>query len=82
MATRIGDSVAMAVVPELVDPSRSRGMVGPGGVGSPVGGIGVKPAPKKATPTRTEFIVIFVWKEWTPSDSLIKGAEVPPSTGQ
>ena len=59
-----------------------RGMVGPGGVGSPVGGIGVKPAPKKATPTRHEFIVIFVWKEWTPSDSLIKGAEVAPSTGQ
>jgi hypothetical protein len=59
-----------------------RGMVGPGGVGSPVGGIGVKPAPKKAMPTRTEFIIIFVWKEWTPSDSLIKGAEVAPSTGQ
>jgi len=58
---------------------RGTGMAGPS---SPMGGIGVKPAPKKATPTRHEFIVIFVWKEWTPSDSLIKGAEVAPSTGQ
>ena len=57
-------------------------MVGPGGVGSPMGGIGVKPAPKKATPTRTEFIIIFVWKEWTPSDNLIKGVEVAQPTGQ
>jgi hypothetical protein len=61
---------------------RRGGMAGPGAFGSPVGGIGVKPAPKKATPTRTEFIIIFVWKEWTPSDNLIKGAEVAPSTGQ
>jgi hypothetical protein len=61
---------------------RGRGMVGPGAFGGPLGGVGVKPAPKKATPTRHEFIVIFVWKEWTPSDSLIKGAEVAPSTGQ
>jgi type IV pilus assembly protein PilM len=61
---------------------RGRSGTATGGVANPIGGIAGKPAPKKATPTRTEFIIIFVWKEWTPSDNLIKGAEAAPATGQ
>jgi type IV pilus assembly protein PilM len=40
-----------------------------------------KPVPKKATPTRYEFSIIFVWKEWTPSDKLIEGKDNPAAPG-
>ena len=59
---------------------RGRGAAAPGAIASPMGGTPGKPAPKKATPTRTEFIIIFIWKEWTPSDSLLPGAQAAQTT--
>jgi len=47
--------------------------------GATVGTTGPKPPPKKALPNREEFIIIFVWKEWTPSDALIPKAEAAPA---
>ena len=50
-----------------------------GGMGSGLGGFNLQPAkapPKKATGDRTEFKLIFVWREWTPSDDLIKKEQV------
>ncbi len=72
----------MGDVAQMID--RMKGMQGRG-MGSAFGGgfggtfAAPKPAPKKVTPTRTEFIIIFVWKEWTPSDSLIQKPEAAPT---
>jgi type IV pilus assembly protein PilM len=49
---------------------------GVGGMKIPGGGLSQpKPPPKKATGNRTEFRLIFVWKEWTPSDELMPKAQ-------
>ena len=66
---------------------RMEGMRGRFGMGNPMGGMpgglggfSVQPAkapPKKATGDRTEFKLIFVWREWTPSDDLIKPEGAP-----
>jgi hypothetical protein len=58
-------------------------MGGTGGMGGMGPGFGLQPAKvpqKKATGDRTEFKLIFVWREWTPSDALVKpeAAAEPP----
>jgi Tfp pilus assembly PilM family ATPase len=48
-------------------------MVRPGSFGN-FGAVQIKP-PSKKRADRTEFSLIFIWKEWTPSDDLVKKAE-------
>jgi hypothetical protein len=75
-------------------------MIGPGGGGmavpgplSPPGGSAISPMPPAVEPAkgtvkvkpRYEFIIVFAWKEPTPSDKLrqikVKEAAPPPTTG-
>jgi hypothetical protein len=64
--------------------------IGAGGATRPAGGMGdtsdttvPAPAPTAAPPSRykrTEFVILFIWREPTPSDTLLK-AKPPPSEG-
>jgi hypothetical protein len=80
-----GRGGAMGGMGDMIDRMRKFAGTGRGaampGVGLGNTGLTTKPVPKKASPTRTEFRVIFVWKEWTPSDSLIPGKETAPTEG-
>jgi hypothetical protein len=55
---------------------------GPGAGGSGgAGSTGGADPLKKAGLQRTEFIVLFIWKENTPSDGLMSKVDLPESTG-
>ena len=78
----MGGQSMMADISRRMDQMRSRfggNPMGGGGMGPGLGGFTLQPAkapPKKATGDRTEFKLIFVWREWTPSDDLIKKEQV------
>jgi hypothetical protein len=55
-------------------------MMRPGAFGNPFGGLLAKPAAKKHTAARTEFSLIFVWREWTPSDDLLNKSKAAEGT--
>jgi hypothetical protein len=56
-------------------------MTMPGAIGMGGTTFATKPVPKKATPTRYEFSIIFVWQEWTPSDALMPKPEATTTEG-
>lgn len=74
-------------------PGENRGMMGGAGgsfkppvSGPPGGGGEAAPNPAEATSkvkhARTEFVIVFVWREPTPSDDLLdKTEEAPPAAG-
>jgi hypothetical protein len=54
----------------------------PPGAGGEVGGVGGEVGGRKPLHTRTDFIVLVIWREPTPSDGLMKEAPLEPdSTG-
>jgi type IV pilus assembly protein PilM len=55
------------------------GMIG-GGPGMIGGGPGTGATKGTAKHSRTEFVILFIWKEPTPSDALRGGLEPPPGT--
>jgi type IV pilus assembly protein PilM len=57
----------------------SPGSTPPGGMG--VGESGSSEAAKRGNHDRTEFIVLFIWREPTPSDALMKPVEETPAGG-
>jgi hypothetical protein len=56
------------------------GIPGPGGSGN-VPGTAPKTGAPAGSHTRTEFIILFIWQEPTPSDKLRESAAAPGTPG-